>query len=152
MILRPNAGHGLLILEVSGAQRRTKIGRTTLDEGLARRRGLYRTAHNTHNKHPCSRRYSNPQSQQASGYSPTPYAAQPLGPAKVYLLLLLLLLLLLKIMIIIIKQKTTLFQNRAKQGRVNHDFSIMLHPFGRSYAWLSVFNLYCVWSAVSCAH
>ena len=34
----------------------------------------------TTNKHPCPRRYSNPQSNQASGRRPTPWTAQPLGP------------------------------------------------------------------------
>jgi hypothetical protein len=54
-------------------QGRTTVGRTPLDEGSARRRDLYLTTHNTHNrKHPCPRRGSNPQSQQASGCRPTP--------------------------------------------------------------------------------
>jgi hypothetical protein len=34
-------------------QRRTTVGRTTLDEWSNRRRDLYLTTHNTHNKHPC---------------------------------------------------------------------------------------------------
>ena len=47
--LRPNVGHGLHILEVSTShtQRRTTVGRTPLDEGLARRRNHYLTTHNT---------------------------------------------------------------------------------------------------------
>ena len=48
-------------------QRRTTIGRTPLDEWSARRRDLYLTTHNTHNRHPCPRWDSNPQFQQASG-------------------------------------------------------------------------------------
>jgi hypothetical protein len=48
------------------------VGRTPLDEGSAHRRDLYLTTHNTHNKHPCPRWDSNPQSQQASGCRPTP--------------------------------------------------------------------------------
>jgi len=34
-------------------QRRTTVSRTVLDEWLARRRDLYLTTHNTHNRHPC---------------------------------------------------------------------------------------------------
>jgi hypothetical protein len=34
-------------------QRRITVGRTPLDEWSARRRDLYLTTHNTHNKHPC---------------------------------------------------------------------------------------------------
>jgi len=46
--LRPNAGHGLLILDHT--QRRTTVGRTPLDKWSARRRDLYQTTHNTHNR------------------------------------------------------------------------------------------------------
>ena len=63
-------------------QRRTTVGRTPQDEWSARRRDLYLTTHNTHNKNPCPRWYSNPQSRQASGCRPTPYTARPLGPAR----------------------------------------------------------------------
>ena len=53
-------------------QQHTTVGRTPLDERSARRRDLYLTAHNTHNRHKtCPRRDSNPQSQQASGCRPT---------------------------------------------------------------------------------
>ena len=50
--LRPDAGHGLLILEVSRShtQRRTKVSKTPLDEWSARRRDLYLATHNTHNR------------------------------------------------------------------------------------------------------
>jgi hypothetical protein len=48
--LRPNAGHGVLILEVSRSQRRTTVGRTPLDEWSARRRDLYLKKHNTHKR------------------------------------------------------------------------------------------------------
>ena len=61
-------------------QRRTTFGRTPLDEWSARRRDLYLKTHNTHNRHPCPRWDSNPQSQQASGHRPTPWTARPLGP------------------------------------------------------------------------
>ena len=53
-------------------QRRTTVDRTPLGEWSARRRDLFLTTHNTHNKHPCPRWDSNPQSQQASGRRPTP--------------------------------------------------------------------------------
>jgi hypothetical protein len=45
-------------------QRRTTVGRTSLDEWSARRSDIYLTTHNTHNKHPCPRWDSNPRSQQ----------------------------------------------------------------------------------------
>jgi hypothetical protein len=44
-------------------QRRTTVGRIPLDEWSARRRDLYLTTHNTHN-----RKHLNPRSQQASGH------------------------------------------------------------------------------------
>jgi len=46
---QPPVGHGLLNHEVSRrhTQRRTIVGRTPLDEGLARRRDLYLTTLNT---------------------------------------------------------------------------------------------------------
>ena len=53
-------------------QRRTTVGRTPLGKGSSRRRYLYLTTHNTHNRHPCPRWNSNPQSQQASCRGPTP--------------------------------------------------------------------------------
>ena len=53
-------------------QRRTTVCRTPLDEWSARRRNLYLTTHNTHNKHPCPGRDSNPRSQQVSGRRPMP--------------------------------------------------------------------------------
>jgi hypothetical protein len=52
--------------------RRATIDRTPLDEWSARRRDLYLTTHNTHDRHPCNRCDSNPRSQQASGRRPTP--------------------------------------------------------------------------------
>ena len=55
--LRPNTGHGLLILEVflDHSQRRTAVGRTPLDEWSALCRDLYLTTHNTYNRHTCPR-------------------------------------------------------------------------------------------------
>ena len=61
--------------------RHITVGKTPLDDWSARLRDLCLTTHNTHNKHPCPRWDSNPQSQQASGRRPTPYTARPLGPA-----------------------------------------------------------------------
>ena len=62
--LRPNASHGLLILEVFlDHTQRTTVGRTPLDEWSARRRDLYLTTHNIYNKHPCLRWNLSPQSQ-----------------------------------------------------------------------------------------
>jgi len=52
-------------------QRRITVCRTPLGEWSARRRDLYLTTHNTHNRQPCPRRDSNPHSQQASGRRPT---------------------------------------------------------------------------------
>jgi hypothetical protein len=43
------------------------LRRTPLHEGSARRRHLYLITHNTHERYPCPRRDSNPQSQRASG-------------------------------------------------------------------------------------
>jgi hypothetical protein len=62
-------------------QWRTTVCRNPLDERSARRRDIYLTTHNTHNKHPCPRWDMNPRFQQASGRRPTP-SARPLGPAS----------------------------------------------------------------------
>jgi len=53
--LWPNAGHGLLVLEVflDHAQQCATVGRNPLDEWSARRRDLYLTTHNTHNRQIC---------------------------------------------------------------------------------------------------
>ena len=62
----------------------TTLGRTPIDEGSARRRDLY--LYNTQysqEKHPFPWRDSHPQFQQASVRTPTPYTAQPLGPANI---------------------------------------------------------------------
>jgi hypothetical protein len=61
---------------------RTTVGRTPLDEWLARRRDLYLTTYNTHNRHPCPRRDLNPRSQQVSGCRPTPWTMRPVGQAE----------------------------------------------------------------------
>ena len=52
-------------------QWRTKVGRTPLDEWSARRRDLYLTTHNTHNRQTSMPlQDSNPQSQESSGHRP----------------------------------------------------------------------------------
>ena len=49
-------------------QRRSTVGRIPLDEWSARRRDLYLTTHNAHDRQTSMPRWdSNPQSQQASG-------------------------------------------------------------------------------------
>ena len=59
----------LVFVEASLSHRHTTLGRTPLDEGSARRRDLYLTAHNSHKRDrlPCARQDSNPQAHQASG-------------------------------------------------------------------------------------
>ena len=57
-------------------------GRTPLDEWSAWRRDLYLTTHNTHKRHPCSRRNSNPQSQQLSVRRPTLQTTRPMRSVK----------------------------------------------------------------------
>ena len=65
-------GQGLPFNEVSRSQRRTTVGVIPLDEESACRRELCLTTHNTHNRHPCLRWHTNPQSRHASGRRPTP--------------------------------------------------------------------------------
>jgi hypothetical protein len=51
MAQQPLVGQGLLIIEASRSHfRHITLGRTPLDEGLARRRDLYLTTRNTHNR------------------------------------------------------------------------------------------------------
>jgi len=65
--------HASLFLRfLDHTQRRITVGKTPLDEWSVRRRDLYLTTHNTHNRHPCPQWDLNPQSQQASGRRPTP--------------------------------------------------------------------------------
>jgi hypothetical protein len=52
--------------------RHTTVSRTPLDEWSARRRDLYLSTHNTHDRHPYPQWDSKPRSQQASGRRPTP--------------------------------------------------------------------------------
>jgi len=57
------------VMFLDHTRRRTTVGRTHLDEWSARRRD-HTTL--TSDKHPCPRRVSNPQSQQANGRRATP--------------------------------------------------------------------------------
>jgi len=57
--------------------RHTTLGRTYMDEWPARRRDLKNQ--NSHNRLPCPRRHSSPQSQQVWGRRPTPWTAWPPG-------------------------------------------------------------------------
>jgi len=57
--------------------RHTTVDRILLDEWSARRRDLNLTTHSIHNKQPCPRRDSNPQSQQASGHRDRPETSLP---------------------------------------------------------------------------
>jgi len=70
---------GLPIIEASlSHSRHTTLGRTPLDEWSARRRDLYLTTHTpTRDRHPCPRRESNLQSQQASDRILKPSNAPP---------------------------------------------------------------------------
>ena len=82
----PQWAKGLLSVEDSWSHtfRHTTLDRIPPDNWSARSRDLYLTTHNTSQyKHPCSRRDSNPQSQQASGRRPTPMTERPLGSAKI---------------------------------------------------------------------
>jgi hypothetical protein len=82
MAQQPLVGQGLLINEASRSLLSLSLslslshthththththGRTPLEEGSARCRDLYLTTDNTHKRHPCPRRNSNPQSQQTN--------------------------------------------------------------------------------------
>ena len=76
---RPHHCRGFII-----SLRHTTLSRSPLDQWSARRRDLYLTKHIklTRDRHPCHRRDSNPQSQQASCRRPTPYTARALGSAN----------------------------------------------------------------------
>ena len=70
---RPPHSRGFLWF-LDHTQRHTTVSRTPLDEWSARRRDLYLTTHNTHNRQTSMppRWDSNPRSEQASGRRPTP--------------------------------------------------------------------------------
>jgi len=77
----PIPGHGLPLrgfaIIITG---HTTLGRSSLDEWSS---SSQRPATLTRDRHPCLRRDSNPQSQQARGRRTTPLTARPLGPAYV---------------------------------------------------------------------
>ena len=56
--------------------RHATVGRTPLDGWSSRRRDLYLTTPDTHDRYQCPRRDSNPQPQQASGRRHTPQTAR----------------------------------------------------------------------------
>ena len=69
---------------LTGLRDHTTLGNTPLDEWSARRRKLYLTTHNTHDRQASIPwRDSNPQSQRASGHTATSQIARSLGPAYV---------------------------------------------------------------------
>jgi len=73
--LRPNAGHGLLVLEVSRSHTTTHHSRYNSSGRVisSTQRPLPdNTQHSQTDKHPCPRWDLNPRSQQANGRRPTP--------------------------------------------------------------------------------
>jgi hypothetical protein len=85
---QPYSGTGRLISEVSRSHTDTPHSVVFL---WGRDRPVAETSTGQHttltrDKHPCPRRNSNPQSQQASGCRPTPLTARPLGSAYAYIM------------------------------------------------------------------
>ena len=80
--LRPNAGHGLPILEFSRSHTATHHSRQDSSGRVisVSQRSLPDNTQNSQQIRPCPRWDSNSQSQQASGRRPTPQTARPLGP------------------------------------------------------------------------
>jgi len=75
MALRPNAGHGLLILEVCGSHTTTapqSVGLLWTSDRLVEETSTWQHTTLTTDRHPCLRWDSNLQSQQANGCRPTP--------------------------------------------------------------------------------
>jgi len=72
----PNKG-GQLAMYVHGARGPRGQGHLTVEAARSQPecRDLYLTAHDTHNRHPCPQRDSNPQSYQTTGCKPTPYSS-----------------------------------------------------------------------------
>jgi hypothetical protein len=84
MAQQPPVGQGLLTVEASRSHSGTphSVGLLwTSDQPHAETPTWQHTAL-TRDRHPCPRRDSNPQSQQANCRRPTPYSARPLGPAE----------------------------------------------------------------------
>ena len=83
--LRPNTGHGLLILEVFQITHNDtpqSVGLLWTSDQLVAETSTSQHATLTTDKHPCPGWDSNPRSQQASGRRPTPQTARLLGPAQ----------------------------------------------------------------------
>ena len=99
-------------------QRRTTVSRTPLDEWSPRRRDLYLTTHNNHNKHPCPRWDSKPQSQQAAAadlhLSPRGRCDRP-NPG--------------------IKEKWSRYRPGVAQ-RVGRDIALLFHDRGTGRGWV----------------
>ena len=84
VVLRPNAGHGLLVHEVSISRTTTHNSRQDSSERVissSHTPVLRQHTTLTTGRHPCPRRDSNPHSQLSSGCWPTPQTARLLGPA-----------------------------------------------------------------------
>ena len=84
MALRPKVSSGLHVLKfLDHKQRRSNVGRTSLDKWAACCEDLYlKNTIPTTDTHPCTRRDSNPQSQKKeSSLRPTPYTVRPLAPS-----------------------------------------------------------------------
>jgi len=75
----PWARSSLFMRFLDHTQRHTTVGRISLDEWSAPRTNIYLTTHNDHDRRPCPRWNSNPQSQKASGRKTTPLTLRPLG-------------------------------------------------------------------------
>ena len=82
--LRPDAGHGLLILDVSRSNTTTHHSRYDFYKRviISSQRTLPDNTTLTTDKYPCPRWDSNPRPQQASGCRNTPQTARLLGPAQ----------------------------------------------------------------------
>jgi len=83
--LRPNEGQVLLILDVSRSHSLDapqSVGLLWTSDQLVAETSTWQHTTLTTDKHPCPRRDSIPQSQQASGRRPTPQTARPLGSVR----------------------------------------------------------------------
>ena len=83
--LQPNAGHSVLILEVSRSHTTTHHSRQDFSGRMISQQQiplLDNTERSQQRDIHCPRPDSNPQSQQASGRRPTPQNARPPGPAQ----------------------------------------------------------------------
>jgi len=76
MTYHPLLGQGLLVIDVSRSRSDTHTAIKPTQTPLP---AQFKTL--TRDRHPCSRRDSNPQSRRTSGRRPTPQTARPLGSA-----------------------------------------------------------------------